>query len=279
MPEVSSDQRQLLQFLARLGQAELAAGNAVALIERDLGEVAKRNGQENAVIFALPTVLMVQTGEAESQRVQITPGPYRVGDLRFDQVEGVLEIAREARAGRLSPKDGLRKLDAVWRMKHRYGDFGFVVGYLITTIGTALMLRPTWNGLGYVAILGLICALLLVVVRRQPAWNAVMPVVASFILASVVALFYRYGVCGSPVPIADSPLDHLPAGQYAHCGRGGTGLRQHRVRSVPVGGGLWPIDPLGIRPAGRFPAVGGESTPELVTIRNAWHRGWHGLAW
>ncbi len=206
MPEVSSDQRQLLQFLARLGQAELAAGNAVALIERDLGEVAKRNGQENAVIFALPTVLMVQTGEAESQRVQITPGPYRVGDLRFDQVEGVLEIAREARAGRLSPKDGLRKLDAVWRMKHRYGDFGFVVGYLITTIGTALMLRPTWNGLGYVAILGLICALLLVVVRRQPAWNAVMPVVASFILASVVALFYRYGVKEAPFQLLIPPL-------------------------------------------------------------------------
>ena len=99
MAQTDHDQRLLLQFLARLGQAELAAGNAVALIERDLGEVAKRNGQENAVIFALPTVLLVQTEEGEAHRVHITPGPYRVGDLRFDQMEGVLEIAREARAG------------------------------------------------------------------------------------------------------------------------------------------------------------------------------------
>ncbi len=206
MAEGDPDQRLLLQFLARLGQAELAAGNAVALVERDLGDIAKRNGQANIVVFALPTVLMVQSDDGEEHRVQITPGPYRVGDLRFDQMEGVLEIAREARAGRLSPKDGLRKLDAMWRMKHRYGDFGFVVGYLITTIGTALILRPTWNGLGYVAVLGLICAMLLVAVRRQPAWNAVMPVVAAFILASVVAVFYRYGVKEAPFQLLIPPL-------------------------------------------------------------------------
>lgn len=200
------DARTLLRFLARLGQAELAAGNAVALVERDLGQIARRNGQENIVVFALPTVLMVQSEDGMEHRVQITPGPYRVGELRFDQMEGVLEIAREARAGRISPHDGLRKLDAIWRMKHRYGDFGFVLGYLITTIGTALILRPTWSGLGYVAILGFLCAMLLVLVRRQPAWNAVMPVVAAFILASVVAVFYRYGVQEAPFQLLIPPL-------------------------------------------------------------------------
>ncbi len=195
-----------MRFLARLGQAELAAGNAVALVERDLGLIAKRHGQPNIMVFALPTVLMVQSDDGHEHRVQITPGPYRVGELRFDQMEGVLEIAREARNGRLSPRDGLRKLDAVWRMKHWYGDAGFVLGYLLATIGIALILRPTWYGLGWVALLGFICALLLLVVRRQPAWNAVMPVVASFILASTVALLYRYGVQESPMQLLIPPL-------------------------------------------------------------------------
>ncbi|MCB0772950.1 MAG: threonine/serine exporter family protein [Flavobacteriales bacterium] len=194
MAEADPQQRTLLRFLARLGQAELAAGNAVALVERDLGQIARRHGQPGILVFALPTVLMVQSDDGHEHRVQITPGPYRVGELRFDQMEGVLEIAREARAGRLSPADGLRKLDAVWRMKHRYGDFGYVLGYLLTTIGIALILRPTWSGLGYVAGLGLLAALLQVAVRRQPAWAAVMPVVAAFILSSAVALLYRYGV-------------------------------------------------------------------------------------
>lgn len=194
-PDAANEEtRTLLRFLARLGQAELAAGNAVALVERDLAQVAKRNGQERTVIFALPTVLIVQSEEGQEHRVHLTPGPYRVGELRFDQMEGVLEIAREARSGRLTPAQGLRKLDAVWRMKHRYGDVGFVLGYLVTTIGIALILRPTWTGLGYVAGLGLACALLLVVVRRQPIWNVVMPVVAAFLLASAVALMYRFGL-------------------------------------------------------------------------------------
>ncbi|HMN06345.1 MAG TPA: threonine/serine exporter family protein [Flavobacteriales bacterium] len=206
MADPDIQQRTLLKFLARLGQAELAAGNAVALVERDLGLIAKRHGQPNILVFALPTVLMVQSDDGHEHRVQITPGPYRVGELRFDQMEGVLEIAREARAGRLSPQDGLRKLDAMWRMKHRYRDVGFVLGYLLSTIGIALILRPTWYGLGWVALLGLLCALLLVAVRRQPAWNAVMPVVASFILASAVALLYRYGVEEPAMQLLIPPL-------------------------------------------------------------------------
>lgn len=206
MAEPEVDDRLLLRFLARLGQAELAAGNAVALVERDLGQIAKRHGRPNTTVFALPTVLMVQSEEGQEHRVQLTPGPYRVGELRFDQMEGVLEIAREARNGRLSPADGLRKLEAVWKMKHRYGDAGFVLGYLLTTIGIALILRPTWAGLGYVAALGLFCALLLVAVRRQPAWNAVMPVVAAFLLSSAVALLYRFGVQEPAMQLLIPPL-------------------------------------------------------------------------
>lgn len=206
MPEPGTDDRVLLRFLARLGQAELAAGNAVALVERDLGLIAKRNGRENTTVFALPTVLIVQIEEGEEHRVKLIPGPYRVGELRFDQMDGVLEIAREARNGRLMPKDGLRKLDAVWKMKHRFGDAGFVLGYLLTTIGIALILRPTWTGLGYVAGLGLACALLLVAVRRQPAWNAVMPVVAAFLLSSAVALMYRFGVKEPALQLLIPPL-------------------------------------------------------------------------
>lgn len=206
MPSAPPDQRVLLHFLARLGQAELAAGNAVALVERDLGLIAQRHGQPNILVFALPTVLIVQSEEGQEHRVQVTPGPYRVGELRFDQMEGVLEIAREARIGHLSPQDGLRKLDAVWRMKHRYGDLGFVLGYLLTTIGVALIIRPTWSGLGWVALLGLVCALLLVAVRRQPAWNAVMPVAVAFILAAAVSMLYNHGVQEPPMQLLIPPL-------------------------------------------------------------------------
>jgi uncharacterized membrane protein YjjP (DUF1212 family)/uncharacterized membrane protein YjjB (DUF3815 family) len=200
------DRRTLLRFLSQLGQAELAAGNAVALIERDLGQIAKRNGVENMVASVLPTVMFLQLDDGDDHRVQMALGPYRSGGLRFDQIEGVLMVAREARAGTLTPADGIRRLEAVQKMKHRYRDIGFVAGYLITTIGVALMLRPTVKGVGYVAGLGFLCALLLVLVRRQPAWSAVMPVVASFLVASLVAFGYKMGLREPAMDLLIPPL-------------------------------------------------------------------------
>lgn len=263
--EIRSDTRTLLRFLARLGQAELAAGNAVALVERDLGQVARRNGQGNTVVFVLPTVLMVQSEEGQEHRVHLAPGPYRSGELRFDQMEGVLEIAREARAGRLTPAQGLRKLDAAWQMKHRYGDVGFVLGYLITVIGVSLILRPTWNGLGQVAVLGFICALLLVAVRRQPAWNTVMPVVAPFLLAAVVGLLYRWGVREPALQLLIPPLIiFLPGSMltvavvelaFANIVSGATRLVAGSVQLVLLAFGL----------LGGFRAVSGELPPAAET--------------
>lgn len=202
----ASDRKALLRFLSRLGQAELAAGNAVALIERDLGQIAKRNGVNDLTASVLPTVLFLQLDDGQEHRVQLALGPYRAGGLRFDQIEGVLTVAREARAGTLGPEDGLRRLEAIWKMKHRYRDVGFVIGYLITTIGVALMIRPTWTGLAAVGVLGLMCALLLVTVRRQPAWSAVMPVVAAFILSATVAMSYRFGMHEPAMDLLIPPL-------------------------------------------------------------------------
>lgn len=198
--------RVLLRFLSRLGQAELAAGNATALIERDLGLIARRNGVEKITISVLPTVMFIQYDDGDEHAVRMSLGPYRSGAFRFDQVEGVLQVARDARNGRLGPEEGLRKLDAIWRMRHRYGDVGFVAGYLLATVGLALMLRPTGEAVGAVAALGLLCALMLVAVRRQPAWNAVTPVVIAFILTALAGVAYRWGVEAPAMDLLIPPL-------------------------------------------------------------------------
>lgn len=206
MSAVPVDRATLIRFLARLGQAELAAGNAVALIERDLGQIAKKNGVEHITVSVLPTVMFLQFDDGLDHRVQIALGPYRSGGLRFDQIEGVLLVARDARAGTLTPSDGLRRLDTVWRMRHRYGDFGFMVGYVLAAVGVALMLRTSLQAVGMVAALGLVAAALLVVVRRQPAWSAVMPVVVAFIVSFLVAGAYRAGLHEPVMDLLIPPL-------------------------------------------------------------------------
>ncbi|MBP6391196.1 MAG: threonine/serine exporter family protein [Flavobacteriales bacterium] len=206
MPQNATDRNTLIRFLSRLGQAELAAGNAVALVERDLGMIARVNGVEGFTASVLPTVLFLQLDDDRGNDVRMALGPYRTGDLRFDQIEGVLRIAREARAGEISPAEGLRRLDAMWSMKHRYLDIGFVFGYCLTVVGVALMLRSTPVGLAVSGTLGLLAGLLLMGVRRQPAWSAVMPVVMSFLLASIVAIAHRYGLQVPAIDLLIPPL-------------------------------------------------------------------------
>ena len=63
--------RDLIRFLARLGQAELVAGNAAALIERDLGLIAKRNGVDHITVSVLPTVLFIQFDDGDDQSLRL----------------------------------------------------------------------------------------------------------------------------------------------------------------------------------------------------------------
>ncbi len=200
------DRRQLIRFLSRLGQAELSAGNAVALVERDLGMIARRNGLNGFTASVLPTVLFLQLDDGEHHEVRMALGPYRTGDLRFDQIEGVLRIARDARDGEITPDEGLRRLDAMWAMRHRYRDIGFVLGYCLTVVGVGLMLRSTPAALAGSALLGLLASLMLVAVRRQPAWSAVMPVVTAFLLASIVAFAHRRGLQVPAMDLLIPPL-------------------------------------------------------------------------
>ncbi|MCC6576507.1 MAG: threonine/serine exporter family protein [Flavobacteriales bacterium] len=192
-PATPVDRELLLRFLARLGQAELAAGNAAPFVERDLGLIARAHGVQGFTAFVLPTVLFLELDEGGQHKVDLATGPYRSGTLRFDQIEEVMVIAREARQGALGAVEGLQRLDAVWHWPHRYGAWGGIGGYMLTSLGVAVLLRPTPHGLALSTLLALVCALLLHAVRKRPAWSAVIPVVASFVLSAAVAYALHHG--------------------------------------------------------------------------------------
>ncbi len=204
--DTSRERATLLRFLGKLGQAELNAGNAVPLVERDLAMIARANGEPDVQVFVLPTVLFLKWERGEEYQVDMTHGAYRVASLRFDQIEEVLTIARSARKGELTPNEGLSRLEEMWRTPHYYGDLGYVCGYLMTTIGVALMLRPSPKGLLITALMAFACALMLVAARRRPAWTVVLPVVVSFLLSAGVALGYQSGLKEPPLSLLIPPL-------------------------------------------------------------------------
>lgn len=196
----------LLRFLGKLGQAELNAGNAVSLVERDLATIAKINGETGVQVFVLPTVLFLKWESGDEHQVDMAHGAYRIAPLRFDQIEEVLTIARSARKGELTPEEGLQRLEAMWRTPHYYGDVGYVCGYLMTTLGVAVMLRPSLNSLWITGAMALVCAMFLVAARRRPSWSAVLPVVVSFLLSAGVSIGYRFGLKEPPMSLLIPPL-------------------------------------------------------------------------
>ncbi len=209
LPDTTQAQRDrsvLLRFLGKLGQAELNAGNAVPLVERDLSVIAKVNGEPGVQVFVLPTVLFLKWESGDEYQVDMTHGAYRVAPLRFDQIEEVLTIARSARKAEMTPKEGLQRLDEMWKTPHYYGDVGYVSGYLMTTLGVAMMLRPSLNGLLITGLMAFLCALLLVAARRRPAWTSVLPVVVSFLLSAGVAMGYKYGLDEPAMSLLIPPL-------------------------------------------------------------------------
>ena len=113
MPPPSPAERAvLLQFLAKLGQAQLACGNAVPLVERDIVLVARQNGLQGVTAFVLPTGLFIEVDDGVQHALDLATGPYRTGMLRLDQIEEVLR----SRAGLGRTAARARSLDLLAEM-------------------------------------------------------------------------------------------------------------------------------------------------------------------
>ena len=88
------ERRQLLRFLLRLGHLLLATGAPVGLVETTLRKLARVYRIEHFNALALPTVVFVNSAEEDSLQIEFTSEQGLV--LRFDQIEAVYELARDA---------------------------------------------------------------------------------------------------------------------------------------------------------------------------------------
>ena len=61
----------LLKFLAKLGQAQLAGGNAVPLVERDIVLIARQNGLHGVTAVVLPTGLFIEVDDATEHKLDL----------------------------------------------------------------------------------------------------------------------------------------------------------------------------------------------------------------
>jgi uncharacterized membrane protein YjjP (DUF1212 family)/uncharacterized membrane protein YjjB (DUF3815 family) len=201
----------LREFVVRLGSAMTAAGDSVNSINETLTRIVGAYGAPEFEFFVLPTGMFVESGEAATARVILSTDQNRI-HYRFDQVAALYDLVDHAQEASVSPADGLLELARIVAMQPKFGRALRVLGHGVLTAGLALLLQPTVGGMVAAFGLGLLVGLLKL--PRLATLDLIFPVVAAFVVATIVFWFTHHsGLGDNPVRILIPPLaTYLPGG-------------------------------------------------------------------
>lgn len=179
-----------VRFLVDLGEAMIDSGAPVTHVQSVLHQVADRLGLESTQVVVLPTVLLVSLpGEATVQTAVAAAGTTK---LRLDQIDAVYEVVDDATTGDLRPDDGRARLRALRASVPPRGPLVRTLGYVVLTLGLALLLGGSAADLLVAAALGLGVGSVQLLATRVPlTYTVFAPVVCSFGVALAVFLLAR----------------------------------------------------------------------------------------
>jgi uncharacterized membrane protein YjjP (DUF1212 family) len=191
---VSEQPRDLPAFIVALGAALNASGQPVDVVQSQLSDVARAYGAPSIQVTALPTYLMVTMGTGEPAILELTT-PVGLLD-RLDQVAAIDRLARDGTAARMTPTEGLMRLDAIAHLPHRYAPITGIVGSGVLSAGVCLILKGAPADVAAAAVLGLLVGLMRRLLHRQSGTRVLLPVLAAFVVSAACALFVRAAIDG-----------------------------------------------------------------------------------
>lgn len=186
----------------QLGAALVRAGTSVDSVHATLLTVSQRLGLPDANVFVLPTAVLLQVGgEAPTQS---RFNSFRRSALRLDQISAIDALSRRSERGEVAARDGLRELTEIITARAPRSLVTRVLGMGVLSLGFALLLQPTPEGVALAFALGLVIGLLRSL--DLPRLQAVLPVVATFGVSVVVFEFTaEYGI-DNPIRMLIPPL-------------------------------------------------------------------------
>ena len=169
----------MLELAAALNRA----GESVALNQARIERVAKAYDVADARVAVLPNMVLAAGGRGVPAALEFShldPTGHRL-----DQTAAIADLASQAERAAIDPDDGLRRLDEIAVMRHRFGAAGVIGGHMVLTIGLALILQPTPEALGTAAGFGaLIGALKLYASQRQTV-SVLLPLLAATLVSAL----------------------------------------------------------------------------------------------
>jgi uncharacterized membrane protein YjjP (DUF1212 family) len=176
---------ELRTFIVQLGAAMNASGQPVDVVQERLGAVARAYGADTVRVSAFPTYLMVTMASGDPATLELTTPLAR--SRRLDQISEVDRLANQAMGGGVTPAEGLQRLEEIRDLPTRFSTPFHILGYTLQTLGICLILRPTETDVLAAALFGTLVGVLRLVGKRQPTLQVLMPVLASFVVASLSA--------------------------------------------------------------------------------------------
>ncbi|MCC7218220.1 MAG: threonine/serine exporter family protein [Burkholderiales bacterium] len=204
MTTPAPDTDAILEFLFRLGQAQLACGEQTAQVELLLRRIASAYGMRRSRVVVFPTAVFVSLHDGTQERVTLAEGPTH--RLRLDQIADVHALTQSAESADISARQGIERLSEILKKRARFGSAGSVVGHAILTLGLAMVLKPSLFNLLAAVVLGAIVGLLKLVNQNRPVLAVPTPVLAAALVSALVFLALKHGLPVDPTYVLVPPL-------------------------------------------------------------------------
>lgn len=195
----------LTRFLIALGEGLIDCASPVAEVTRTLEEVGRVNGYPGTQVIALPTAILVTVPGAEQTQTAAASAGVRA--FRLDQIEDVLQIAERARRGRLGPVEGMGLLQRAVSSAAPYPTAVLLGGYVIYSLGIALILGANLPDLLVAGVLGSLVAVVQLATARTSGYlQALVVLTSAFTVSAVVFGLVRIG---APIDVLSSLVPPL----------------------------------------------------------------------
>ncbi len=191
-----------MEFVVQLGAALIRTGTAVDEVQSTLLSLADHFGLGEANIVVLPTAVLVQPGQGAPARSLLVS--FRRTGLRLDQISSLDDLTRSAERGEISAAEGLECLTAIDEARPPRGAVVRVFGMGVLSTGFALLLQPSPAGVLLAFVLGLAVGVLRV--AELPLLDAIMPILATFVVSVVVFEFAANYAFDNPIRLLIAPL-------------------------------------------------------------------------
>ncbi len=199
----ATDESELIECLRKIGKALLAAGSSVGTVENTLTEIANTYGVKCEIV-ALPNILMTKLDRPPYGIVDFTV--QQLTSLKLDQMSELVLLVDQLQRKLIQPATAIQQLDRILVKPHRFNAATVILGYFLSCIGLTLLFRPDMVALAITGAVGVLVGIITLWFQRWPRFDLLLPVIAAFIVSTVMFNLTQMGWIFGSVNLLVPPL-------------------------------------------------------------------------